>query len=569
MKNRCCFLLVSLLCCCLLQAQQRVDSLLTVLDRTIANTARYEQARLKRIAQIKERYHTRKSTSLAEEYRINQQLYDEYEAYICDSARHYINRNIEIARQCNEPDWLNEAKMKKANILGKTGLYAEGVALLKSIDSKRLSDEQLIEYYITFEDIYLYHAEYAMDDEYQLEYLNKLYAYRDSVLQMVDKDSYQYITTYAPELLQQGRGDDAIALLEAYHRKLSPDTRDYAVATSILAFIYQSTGQREKQKEYLIKSAIADIRGVVKENNSLRALAELLYEEGQLQRADVYMKRSMEDANFYNARLRNVQASRMLPVIDHAYQVEKEKHRQVLQVFLIVTSLLALFLAGAVWYVIRQMKKLARARLELLNMNEELTKLNEKLKKLNEKLTEVNRKQLETNDSLTEANHIKEEYVGRFMGMCSVYIDKLESYRRMLNKQAASGKVEELFKTLKSSRFIDEELKEFYQNFDNSFLNIFPDFVKRFNELLPEEERITPKQDERLTTELRIFALIRLGIADSAKIASFLRYSITTIYTYRSKMKNRSLYRDSFEEEVMKIGSFSRQLNPLINLNEI
>lgn len=556
MKNRCCFLLVFLLCCCLLPAQQRVDSLLTVLDRTIANTARYEQARLKRIAQIKEHYHTRKSNSLAEEYRINQQLYDEYEAYICDSARHYINRNIEIALQCNEPDWLNEAKMKKASILGKTGLYAEGVALLKSIDSKQLSNEQLIEYYITFEDIYLYHAEYAMDDEYQLEYLNKLYAYRDSVLQMVDKNSYQYITTHAPELLQQGRGEEAIALLEAYHRKLSPDTRDYAVATSILAFIYQSTGQREKQKEYLIKSAIADIRGVVKENNSLRALAELLYEEGQLQRADVYMKRSMEDANFYNARLRNVQASRMLPVIDHAYQVEKEKHRQVLQVFLIVTSLLALFLAGAVWYVIRQMKKLARARLELLNMNEELKKLNGELKKLNEKLTEVNRKQLETNDSLAEANHIKEEYVGRFMGMCSVYIDKLESYRRMLNKQAASGKVEELFKTLKSSRFIDEELKEFYQNFDNSFLNIFPDFVKRFNELLPEEERITPKQDERLTTELRIFALIRLGIADSAKIASFLRYSITTIYTYRSKMKNRSLYRDSFEEEVMKIGSF-------------
>lgn len=551
MKSRCCFLLISFLFCCMLQAQKRIDSLLTVLDQTIACTSQYEQARLNRIAQIKERYHTRKNTSLAEEYRINQQLYDEYEAYICDSARHYINRNIEIALQCKEPDWLNEAKIKKANILGKTGLYAEGVALLKSIDSKQLSKEQLIEYYITFEEIYLYHAEYAMDDEYQLEYLNKLYAYRDSVLQMVDKNSYRYITTCAPELLQQGRGDEAIALLEAYHRKLSPDTRDYAVATSILAFIYQSMGRSEKQKEYLIKSAIADIRGVVKENNSLRALAELLYEEGQLQRADVYMKRSMEDANFYNARLRNVQASRMLPVIDHAYQIEKENHQQVLLIFLIVTSLLALFLTGAVWYVIRQMKKLARARLELLNMNE-------KLKKLNEKLTEVNRKQLETNDSLTEANHIKEEYVGRFMGMCSVYIDKLESYRSMLNKKAASGKMEELYKTLKSSRFIDEELKEFYRNFDNSFLSIFPDFVKHFNELLPEDERITPKQDERLTTELRIFALIRLGIADSAKIASFLRYSITTIYTYRSKMKNRSLYRDSFEEEVMKIGSFGR-----------
>lgn len=349
MKDRYLLFVISLLFCCLLQAQEKIDSLLVVLDRTIENTAQYEQARLKRIDQIKEYFRTRKSTSPSEEYHINQQLFDEYEAYICDSARYYINRNIEIALQNNNQDWLNEAKLKKASILGKTGLYAEGVALLKSIDSKQLSREQLIEYYITFEDIYLYHAEYAMDDEYQIEYLNNLYTYRDSVLQMVEEGSYQYVIAYTPELLQQGRGEEAIEMLEAYHQKLSPDTRDYAVVTSILAFIYQSTGHREKQKEYLIKSAIADIRGVVKENNSLRALAELLYEEGQLQRADVYMKRSMEDANFYNARLRNVQASRMLPVIDHAYQVEKQKHQQVLQIFLVVTSLLTLFLACAVW----------------------------------------------------------------------------------------------------------------------------------------------------------------------------------------------------------------------------
>lgn len=416
MKDRYLLFVISLLFCCLLQAQEKIDSLLVVLDRTIENTAQYEQARLKRIDQIKEYFRTRKSTSPSDEYHINQQLFDEYEAYICDSARHYINRNIEIALQHNNQDWLNEAKLKKASILGKTGLYAEGVALLKSIDSKQLSRDQLIEYYITFEDIYLYHAEYAMDDEYQIEYLNNLYIYRDSVLQMVEEGAYQYVIAYTPELLQQGRGEEAIEMLEVYHQKLSPDTRDYAVVTSILAFIYQSTGQREKQKEYLIKSAIADIRGVVKENNSLRALAELLYEEGQLQRADVYMKRSMEDANFYNARLRNVQASRMLPVIDHAYQVEKQKHQQVLQIFLVVTSLLTLFLACAVWYVIRQVKKLARARQDLLAMNEEL-------KLLNERLIEVNQRQHETNDSLTEANHIKEEYVGRFMGLCSTYVE--------------------------------------------------------------------------------------------------------------------------------------------------
>ena len=260
MKDRYLLFVISLLFCCLLQAQEKIDSLLVVLDRTIENTVQYEQARLKRIDQIKGYFRTRKSTSPSDEYHINQQLFDEYEAYICDSARHYINRNIEIALQHNNQEWLNEAKLKKASILGKTGLYAEGVALLKSIDSKQLSRDRLIEYYITFEDIYLYHAEYAMDDEYQIEYLNNLYIYRDSVLQMVEEGSYQYVIAYTPELLQQGRGEEAIEMLEVYHQKLSPDTRDYAVVTSILAFIYQSTGQREKQKEYLIKSAIADIR---------------------------------------------------------------------------------------------------------------------------------------------------------------------------------------------------------------------------------------------------------------------------------------------------------------------
>lgn len=261
------------------------------------------------------------------------------------------------------------------------------------------------------------------------------------------------------------------------------------------------------------------------------------------------MKKSMADASFYNARLRNVQASKILPVIDRSYQLEKEMQLTKLQQFLWVISLLSLFLVLTIGFVIRQMKKLSKARSEVIKVNNEL-------QKLNAELVDANRQQKLMNDSLTEANRIKEEYIGRFLGLCSAYIDKLEAYRRMLNKKAASGKVDELYKTLKSSQFIDDELKEFYQNFDSSFLNIFPDFVECFNRLLPESEAIVPKQGEQLTTELRIFALIRLGITDSARIAGFLRYSITTIYTYRSKLRNKSLCRDDFEERVMKIGSF-------------
>lgn len=534
--------------CASLAAQNNLDSLLAVLDKVVQQSDRYEDAKKQHIAFIKERLSNRE-LSQEEIYHINLQLFNEYEAYICDSARHYINQNLAIAKNLGRQDLLNESLLKKAHILATSGLYAEGVKLLESVDKSSLSNKLLADYYMAFENIYLYHAEYAQDDEYRPEYLNKMNAYRDSILQFATEGTYQYMITKGPVLFDRNQKKEAEVFLNDFLSQVSPDTREYAIITSILAFICQYSSQPELRKVYLVKSAIADVKAVVKENNSLRELAEILYEEADIERANNYMKKSMADASFYNARLRNVQASKMLPVIDRSYQLEKEMQRRKLQTFLWVISFLSLFLILTIAYIVRQMKKLAKARREVLCANNEL-------QKLNTELLEANHQQKQMNDSLRESNCIKEEYIGRFLGLCSTYIDKLETYQRMLNKKAASGKLEELYKTLKSSQFIDDELKEFYQNFDSSFLNIFPDFVECFNLLLPESEKIVPKQGERLTTELRIFALIRLGITDSAKIASFLRYSITTIYTYRSKLKNRSLYRDDFEGQVMKIGSF-------------
>lgn len=534
--------------CASLAAQNNLDSLLAVLDKVVQQSDRYEDAKKQHIAFIKERLSNRE-LSQEEIYHINLQLFNEYEAYICDSARHYINQNLAIAKNLGRQDLLNESLLKKAHILATSGLYAEGVKLLESVDKSSLSNKLLADYYMAFENIYLYHAEYAQDDEYRPEYLNKMNAYRDSILQFATEGTYQYMITKGPVLFDRNQKKEAEVFLNDFLSQVSPDTREYAIITSILAFICQYSSQPELRKVYLVKSAIADVKAVVKENNSLRELAEILYEEADIERANNYMKKSMADASFYNARLRNVQASKMLPVIDRSYQLEKEMQRRKLQTFLWVISFLSLFLILTIAFIVRQMKKLAKARREVLCANNEL-------QKLNTELLEANHQQKQMNDSLRESNCIKEEYIGRFLGLCSTYIDKLETYQRMLNKKAASGKLEELYKTLKSSQFIDDELKEFYQNFDSSFLNIFPDFVECFNLLLPESEKIVPKQGERLTTELRIFALIRLGITDSAKIASFLRYSITTIYTYRSKLKNRSLYRDDFEGQVMKIGSF-------------
>lgn len=528
-------------------AEEQPDSLLSVLDEVILHSRQFEEEKERHIASIRQALSAR-VLSPEEEYAVNLHLHDEYETYICDSALLYVNRNIEIARRLGRSDWLVESKLKKAHLLAVSGLYAEGIALLQTIDRRDIVGSQLLDYYTAYENIYLYHAEYAQDDEYRPHYLQLRACYLDSILHLVPPGTYQHAVVQAPLLIDQGRYEEARTALRHILSQLDRQTRDYAVLTSVLAFACEPDRPVSERKYYLAESAIADIRCVVKENNSLRVLAELLYEEGDLERANRYMKKSMADATFYNARLRNIQASRMLPLIDNAYQREKEAQRQKLYVSLWVISALSLFLIAAVAFVIGQMKKLARARREVVEANCEL-------QKLNADLTAANLRQQEMNGSLAEANCVKEEYIGRFLGLCSAYIDKWETYRKMLNKQAGAGKLDELYRQLKSSRFIDEALKDFYREFDNAFLNIYPHFVESFNRLFPPEERVEPKQGERLSTELRIYALIRLGITDSSRIASFLRCSITTIYTYRSKLKNKSLYRDDFEGAVMKIGS--------------
>ena len=224
------------------------------------------------------------------------------------------------------------------------------------------------------------------------------------------------------------------------------------------------------------------------------------------------------------------------------------KQQEQMKWALVSISLLSLFLLLAIFYVYKQMKKVAAARREVIDANKRLKELNDELHLSNAQLKEANH-------SIAENSYLKEEYIGRYMDQCSVYLEKMDNYRRSLGKIAATGNVEELYKNIKSSKFIEGELKEFYTNFDNTFLQLFPTFVEDFNALLADDEQISLKAGERMNTELRIFALIRLGITDSVKIAQFLRYSVTTIYNYRTKVRNKAAGdRDLLEQEVMTIG---------------
>ena len=288
---------------------------------------------------------------------------------------------------------------------------------------------------------------------------------------------------------------------------------------------------------------------------ALLALAEVLNGEGQLERSYRYIRFTWECNNRFNTRMRSWQISPILTVIENNYQREMERNRQVLIGSVVVVSVLALLLVGVLFFLHRRNKQLALARNSLHDTNARLAALNDELQQANGQLSATNEQFAVLNSKLKEANSVKDEYIGRFLYLCSQYVDKLDNYRKMVNKKMKNKELDELFRISKSTELKEQEIEELNQNFDSVFLHLFPNFIDDFNALLVPEAQIHPKEENRLTTDLRIFALIRLGIEDSSKIAEFLHYSVNTVYNYRARIKNGAVgNREAFERQVKELG---------------
>lgn len=548
MKNIIIFLCLCTICMCRLYAadSSRADSLLLKLDRVIKERPIYMEQKELKLVELKRQLY--RQIPAEERFAILGTLLDEYRSFNTDSALHVAEERERIAIRLGNPEYIDNARMNKADVLGMTGMYKEVMDLMRNIHIDRLPVDIHPYYYHIYRTVYGLMADYAVT-----EYEKKLYAeltdrYRDSLL-LVNKDNLLIHTLIQSDQYNvRNECDKAIRLLTDYLAQQKDYEHDVAICAYTLSESYRLKGDKEKEKEYLIVSAIADMKTAVREYVSLRKLAVLLYQEGDIERAYSYVKICMEDAAACNARLRKLEILEIFPIINDAYQQKTEKQQEQMKWALVSISLLSLFLLLAIFYVYKQMKKVAAARREVIDANKRLKELNNELHLSNAQLKEANH-------SIAENSYLKEEYIGRYMDQCSVYLEKMDNYRRSLGKIAATGNVEELYKNIKSSKFIEGELKEFYANFDNTFLQLFPTFVEDFNALLADNEQISLKNGERMNTELRIFALIRLGITDSVKIAQFLRYSVTTIYNYRTKVRNKAAGdRDLLRREVMKIG---------------
>lgn len=515
----------------------RIDSLNLKLNEVMLRKEFYDKEKEKRISSLKE-FLCLENLTISQRFDINEKIIDEYNKFKTDSAEHYVLENITLAEQLGNSESLEKTQLHLAWLYSTRGKYLEAKRLLDSINPKKKSKAFLADYYRIYNEFYSHYGLSNNDDAYYKQ--SELY--RDSLLSILDHNSFEYKMEYAIKLVYYDQyAAEAIAIFESLLKETTDSDPERALIAYFLGYTYKRQRNIEKQKYYFTISAICDITNCIKDNASLQNLALTYYELGDIDSAYKCIQSAIEDAIYCNVRYRTIESSEFYPIINLAYQAKENTQKEKLQHMLAIISLLSVLLIIVLVYIYKQMQKLAKIKNALKESNRQLTTLNEDLK--------------ESNLNLEEANHIKEEYIGRFFDQCSAYIEKLENYRKMLNQKAKNNQLDELFTMLKSNTMIEAELKELYETFDSIFLKIYPNFIEEFNELLLPEERIYPKQDELLTTELRIYALIRLGITDSNKIASFLRYSLRTVYNYRTKVRNKSaVSRDEFEDYVKRIG---------------
>ena len=476
-------------------------------------------------------------------FSLNNRLYDEYLAFNFDSALCYIKKNVDVQRTLGNPDLAAGSLIRMAHILAVSGLFDKADRMLDDIQTDLLSTERKVEYYNQRGELNLYRSEMAEYTPYFQEYTDSSQYYRQLILQIAPKDSYDYIFNQATYISEKGDNEAAIKMLEDYLPTLKQGERRYSIVTSTLAYFYSKDKEMHHQERYLLLSAISDMKGAILENNSLRRLSIILLERGDFKKAHDYLLCASNDAMLYGSRLRSMQAARISPLITQAYDTERARTQRRTNLLLMVISFIALLLVLTIVYTLSLIKKRHQANLEISRMNAELSLHNEEIESMNLQMKESNR--------------IKDEYIGRFLELSSNLILKSEERSKVLNRLARDRKLENLYAELKSQKPLNESVHLFHQNFDTAFLNIYPTFISEINKLLTADNQFEIDENAgKLTTELRILALIRLNIGDNQKIADILRSSITTIYTYRSKLKSRAISKDTFEDDVRRIETY-------------
>ena len=523
-------------------------SLLGELDQLLKERITYVRKKENKINYLKQL--SSSEASVDKRYDIISRLIEEYSNFQSDSAFHYIEQNRLLAGSLQSKDKWLENRFQYIFLCAQAGLLNEAHRILLKLEDQYpdMSVSQKAEYNKQYERLYMNLRELAQNSHLEEEYRKQELKYSRIICELVPRESKDFYYYSFKQHYAEGNLEVAQKDIAAYYQLVDSTSNEAARALYHLSLIYKVKEDKLNEEQSLIRSVMADVKSAVKQNRSLRLLAQIQNDKGDIQRAYRYLDISLQDANSYNTRLRNSQIAEVIPIIQKEYQLQRDKQELYLRAGIIISIFFLLLILGIALYLRKKRKDLSVARSQLLSINDKLNRINCEVQEKNGKLQSLT-------SNLMESDRVKEKYIGHFLKLCSMYISKIGDYQKLVNRKIKSGQIDELYKLNSSTQYLLKESKDFYSQFDEAFLQIYPSFVKELNGLLKEDQQYTFKEGELLNAELRIYALIRLGIKDSSQIAEFMGYNPVTVYTYRTKVKSRAKDKSNFDQEVLKIGS--------------
>lgn len=535
-----------------------VERDLARLDSCIQMKAQFDKQKEDRLQVLKD--NLKSATDGNARYSVLYRLFTEYESYNFDSAYHYARQAADLSVTLKNRDFQVEAGCAIVFCNLSAGLYKEAFDVMGMIDHDGVGEEYQQQYYMMWSRLYYDLANYNNSQPYEEEYVRKGNLYVDTLLQYVPEKSVYWYYALAQ---RQMKSHDFAGSTDTFKKMLALKGGDgkyhstqahlQAIAYSCIGWNLWIEGKEDEAISNLAESAIWDTRTSTKENTSTCSLANILYKRGDIKRAVSYAQSSMEDANFYGARHRKIQIGEILPIIEQDRYDLMERQRNL---FILVIAIALMFIIGlltATVIIRRQVRKLHKAQKTIDERNHALERTNQSLMEAQHTISEHNMALQKANDRLEEANKIKTVYIGKSFYSNAEYINKVEKLYKLIDRKITARQYEDLRSSLKESTLMAER-KNMCADFDETFLKLFPDFVEKFNQLFEEKNRRYPEDINSLTSEMRIFALIRLGVNDSERIANFLDYSVHTVNTYKTRIKNRSIVdNDAFEQLIMDI----------------
>lgn len=540
-----------------LSTQQLLDSL----DSSLGKSAAYTAEKERRISSLRRRLS--QTANPEQRFWICRNLVDEYSSYNSDSALHYIDASTAVGRQAGRREWIDEMNLNRAYIYAATGLLAEAESALNEVDPRQMTPALATEYYNRLLFVLTHKDQYLGKNSLTRPYSERAKAMLDSVSRLMQPSDPQYIWFLAwRSMTDPAKTREAIPVVEKALESSTYSTREEAMNAWILSRLYELTGNSDMMMRYLILSAIADVRTSNKEIASLEEISNRLYQSNDLERANDYISHCLQLANDYKSRVRVGRLADLQYHITKAYSQRNDRQRRKLNVYFIIALVFAAGLAVAMLFLYKQNRRIHRSKTELDRSNaqlnskvEELSQTRRQLKEANDRLEILYRNVRDEAGELAAGNDAKERYIADIFAICSDYISKLDEFRRNIYRKIVAHNFDEVKELTKSHELSHGEIKELYQNFDSIFLKVYPNFVDDFNTLLRPDERVAMKKPGVLTTELRIYALVRLGINDSVKIARFLHCSTQSVYNARMKMRNKSdISKEQFAEAVRRLG---------------